>query len=65
MKNKNEESPATILAVKKKDILARLQALSATIATYGDGEKVHYGHVGSLAHVQDELRNLAEMFNVK
>lgn len=47
----------------KISIEQQLKLISEKVANYGDGQIKNYAHVGSLAHVSEELSNILKFLN--
>lgn len=62
---KNSQNNEQLVASKKYDIQERLKAINFAVNHFGDGEKLHWGHIGSLAKIQDDLKNIEEFLNIK
>ena len=61
----NEQALATFIARKSEidDLLARIQGASADHFK-ANPDEVHWGHAGSLGHVAEKLREIAEFMSV-
>lgn len=64
---RNQEQALAAFMASKLEIdrlLERLQALSED-HFHAEPDSVHWGHVGSLAHVRDQLREVARFLGVE
>ena len=59
---KNQKA-AEALNEKQEDVLRMLKEITAAVKNYGKGELVDWGYVGSMAHVQEELKNIHQFIN--
>lgn len=48
---------------RKAEAEALLKTITAKVKAYGKGEKIHWGHAGSLGHVIEELNNINEFLS--
>jgi len=61
----HKPTPAAMkAAISQLSILEKLDELKAKVSTYGDNDKkIDYSHVGSLAHIDEQLKEILAFLN--
>lgn len=58
-----KQTAQTTYNQRKAEAEALLKTITAKVKAYGKGEKIHWGHAGSLGHVIEELNNINEFLS--